>query len=269
MQELKQQVHDFWDAMSCGEVYMSGEEEAQQLAHQAKTRYVLEPYILDFARFGDAAQKDALEIGVGMGADHLELAKAHPKSLSGIDLTARAVEFTKKRLGYYGFNSNIKVSDAENLPFEDNSFDFVYSWGVLHHTPNTPKAILEVYRVLRPGGVARIMIYHKYAIVGYMLWVRYALLSGRLSRSLNDIYSEHLESPGTKAYTVAEARTMFTKFSKVDMRVQLSFGDLLEGEVGQKHSTGLVKLAKSVWPRWLIRSVFANHGLGLLIEARK
>lgn len=63
----------------------------------------------------------------------------------------------------------------------------------------------EVHRVLRPGGSARIMIYHKYSPVGYMLWLRYGVLQGRPFRSLSDIYCHHLESRGAKAFTIDEA----------------------------------------------------------------
>jgi ubiquinone/menaquinone biosynthesis C-methylase UbiE len=116
---------------------------------------------------------DVLEVGVGMGADHLEWARHMPRSLSGIDLTERAIAHTATRLALYGLRSDLRVADAEKLPFRDASFDLVYSWGVLHHSPDTPRAVREVLRVLRPGGLARVMIYHAHSMVGYMLWLRY------------------------------------------------------------------------------------------------
>ena len=62
---------------------------------------------------------------------------------------------------------------------------------------------------------------------------------------------------------------MFKKFSQVNIRTQLSFGDLLQGAVGQRHGGILLAAAKKLWPRWLLKRLFKNHGLGLLIEARK
>jgi ubiquinone/menaquinone biosynthesis C-methylase UbiE len=161
------------------------------------------------------------------------------------------------------------VADAEDLPFFDNSFDLVYSWGVLHHSPNTPQTIREVFRVLRPGGVARIMIYHKYSIVGYMLWVRYGLFIGCPFRQLHDIYANHLESPGTKAYSMKEAKEMFAQFGRIDIEIKLSFGDLLMGAVGQRHRGILLSSAKKLWPRKIIKTLFRKHGSMLLIEATK
>ena len=267
--DLKAEVARFWDASSCGEVYATGASPAASYDAQARTRYTLEPYLHEFAHFDDARGQDVLEIGVGMGADHVELARAAPRSLHGVDLTPRAIEHTRQRLAILALASELRVADAEQLPFPDASFDRVYSWGVLHHSPDTPRAVEEVRRVLRPGGVARIMIYHRRALTGYMLWLRYALLAGRPGRSLDEVYWHHLESPGTKAYSVAEARRMFARFAEVRCRVQLSFGDLLLGEAGQRHHGALLWLARKLWPRPLIRRFLPDHGLFLLVEARR
>jgi ubiquinone/menaquinone biosynthesis C-methylase UbiE len=266
---LKDDVRDFWDSKCCGEIYASGDSERNFYDSQSRRRYELEPYIFEFARFSDAAGKDVLEIGVGMGADHAQLAAAKPKSLIGIDLTPRAAMHTQRRLELLGLHSDVQTADAENLPFADSSFDLVYSWGVLHHSPNTRKAIAEVYRVLRPDGKARLMIYHKYSLVGYMLWVRYALLAGRPFRSLEYIYAHHLESPGTKAFSVSEAKQMCKQFKSCKISRWLGFGDLLQGEVGQRHKGFLLSTAKALWPRWLIKRLFPHSGLGMFIEVVK
>jgi SAM-dependent methyltransferase len=269
MPDLKESVREFWNAKSCGEVYAEGDSPAEKLAQQARERYILEPYIAAFAGFSHGAGKDVLEIGVGMGADHLEWAKSSPRSLTGIDLTDRAIQFTQERLGFFGLQSDLHAADAENLPFPDNSFDIVYSYGVLHHSPDTAQAIREVHRVLRPGGSARIMIYHSRSIVGYVLWLRYGLLAGKPFRSLTEIYANHLESPGTKAFSISQAREMFSSFRSVQIGIQLGPGDLLEGAVGQRHRGWLLTVARALWPRWIIRRALKHHGLGMLITANK
>jgi SAM-dependent methyltransferase len=267
--EEKEKVRAFWDEASCGEVYASGIEMRDRLAVQARARYELEPFIFDFARFPDGTGKDVLEIGTGMGADHLEWAKSHPRSLRGIDLTERAVNFTRERLSACGFNSDVRVGDAEHLPFGDESFDIVYSWGVLHHSPDTATAVREVSRVLRPKGKALVMIYHRASLVGLMLWIRYALLRLRPFKTLDDIYAEYLESPGTKAYSVTEARQLFAGFSTVRTSVRLSPGDTLDGASGQRHTGAGIELARRVWPRAVIKRFFGGLGLFLLVEAVK
>lgn len=268
MADLKQEVRDFWNEASCGErLLLDGLDMPGYLA-QMEERYSLEPYIEDFAAFDRARDLDVLEIGVGLGADHQRFAQAGAR-LTGIDLTDRAIEHTRRRFDLFGLKSDLRIGDAEALPFAEAAFDCVYSWGVLHHSPNTPVAINEVWRVLRPGGVASIMIYHTHALVGYMLWLRYALLAGRPWRSLADIYASHLESPGTKAYTVGEARELFQRFGEVRITTVLTHGDLLESGAGQRHRGWQLSLAKRLWPRRFLRWALPGHGLFMLIEAKK
>jgi ubiquinone/menaquinone biosynthesis C-methylase UbiE len=265
----KDAVRDFWEKAPCGEVYAIGDSLQDRLESHARSRYELESGLAPFARFADGKGKDVLEIGVGMGADHVEWAKADPASLTGVDLTSRAIEYTRARLDCYGLSSRLLVADAENLPFEDSRFDIVYSWGVLHHTPDTRRAVSEVLRVLRAGGVARVLIYHKHSLVGYMLYLRYGLLAGHPRTSLEQIYTNYVESPGTKAYTVAEARSLFSVFSHVSTRTELGLGDLLIGAAGQRHGGALLMTARALWPRWLVRRTCSRLGLGLLVEAIK
>ncbi len=264
----KKEVSDFWNDASCGEdLYLPGSDIAGYAA-QAQARYALEPYIEDFARFKDARGARVLEIGVGLGADHQKFAEAGA-ALWGIDLTERAVEHTRQRLAALRLSSRLAIGDAENLDFMDRSFDRVYSWGVLHHSPDTPKAIAEVWRVLEYGGTASIMIYHKWSMLGFMLWVRYALLRLRPWMTLAEIYARYLESPGTKAYSVAEARSLFGAFSMVRIQTVLTHADLLEAGAGQRHRGGILTLARKIYPRQLIRWTLPRAGLFMLVEARK
>jgi ubiquinone/menaquinone biosynthesis C-methylase UbiE len=75
--------------------------------------------------------------------------------------TEAAVELARKRFELFDLPGKLQTADAENLDFADESFDLVYSHGVLHHTPETAKAVKEVHRVLRPGGHAVVMLYHR------------------------------------------------------------------------------------------------------------
>jgi SAM-dependent methyltransferase len=264
----KELVRDFWESGSCGEhLYLPRTDRAGYRA-QAEERYRLEPYIARLAKFGESQGKRVLEIGVGLGADHQRFAE-HGAILEGIDLTERAIAHTRVRLDAFSLTSRLQVADAEALPFADNQFEVVYSWGVLHHSPDTPKAFREVLRVLEPGGEARIMIYHTLSMVGVMLWIRYSLLRGRPWRSLRSVYAEHLESPGTKAYTVTEARALLDGFEDVRIEIELTHGDLLESQAGQRHKGPMLSLARKVWPRRIIRKLLPNAGLFMLISARK
>ena len=264
----KKDVHDFWNESSCGEdLFMSTYDRENYLAQSLK-RYDLEPYIIDFADFESTRDKNILEIGVGLGADHQRFIESGAIT-TGIDLTSRAIENTGNRLKLFKLESSLSVCDAENLNFNDCSFEEVYSWGVIHHSPDTQKAVNEIYRVLVTGGIAKIMIYNKWSIVGLMLWVRYALMKFKPFLSLEIIYSKYLESPGTKAYTKDEAKKLFAKFSKVTIETVLTHSDLLTSDAGQRHEGALLNIVRKIWPRFLIKMLFPEAGLFMLIKAVK
>jgi len=269
MDNLKNEVHDFWSKASCGEdLYLKGESEKQMYINQTNERYKLEPEILRFANFDIGKNKKVLEIGVGLGSDHQRWAESGAE-LYGCDLTQRAVSHTENRLKIFGLKSNLMVGDAENLKYPENYFDIVYSWGVIHHSPNTEKAVNEIRRVLKPNGIAKIMIYHTYSVVGFMLWVRYALLKFRPFYGLKNIYNNYLESPGTKAYSYNDARTLFKEFKILSIESPLSHGDLLSKGVGQRHSGFILQIAKRIFPRKLIKLLFPQNGLYLMLKLQK
>lgn len=264
----KRQVKNFWESASCGESLYLPADQQDAYDRQAEMRYSLEPYIRPFAEFDRYAGKSVLEIGVGLGADHEQFARggAH---LHGVDLTERAIRHVQSRFDAKRLNTSLTSMDAEQLSFDDDTFDLVYSWGVLHHTPDTPRAIDQVYRVLKPGGEAKIMIYHKWSMIGLMLWLRYGLMQGRPFIAWSELYDKHLESPGTKAYTVDEAKRLFRSFRAVEIETVLTHGDLLTSDAGQRHRGMALAIAKRIWPRWLIRLLAPRAGLFMLIRAVK
>lgn len=131
--------------------------------------------------FDSLPMKNVLEIGVGSGS-HAQLLAAHAKSFVGIDLTEYAVRSTSERMRVFGLSGTIMQMDAEQLQFPDNSFDLIWTWGVIHHSANTRKVLEEMHRVLRPGGEALVMVYHRtfweYYVQGAML----AALSGQIAK---------------------------------------------------------------------------------------
>ena len=264
----KDAVRDFWNDAACGEKLLLSSFDIEGFRAQAAERYRLEPYIVPFADFAGATGRDVLEIGLGLGADHERFAQSGA-NLHGVDLTPRAVEITRHRLEMQGLASDLRVGDAEALPFAEGSFDLVYSWGVIHHSPDTAQAAREILRVLKPGGSFRVMVYHAWSLVGLMLWLRYGLARGKPFTSMAEIYSTWLESPGTKAYTCREAGQLFAGASDVETRVELTHGDLLESGAGQRHEGRMLAFARRVWPRWLLRRVARQFGLFLLVSGTK
>lgn len=266
--DTKAAVRDFWNEAACGEKLLLPALDTEGFAAQAQERYRLEPYIIPFADFANARGLKVLEIGVGLGADHEAYARAGA-NLYGIDLTPRSIEIVRTRLALQSLQSDLRVGDAESLPFDDDSFDLVYSWGVIHHTPDTAAAAREILRVLKPGGRFRVMIYHKWSLVGAMLWLRYGLARGRPLMSLAEVYANYLESPGTKALTQREARELFRGATSVTTKIELTHGDLLESGAGQRHAGPVLAIARRLWPRWFLRRACRHFGLFLLISGTK
>jgi len=183
------------------------------------------PRLMEFQEFRDAR---LLEVGCGMGTDLLQFARGGARCV-GIDLTPRSIEITRHRFRLYGAEGDFMISDGEHLPFHDASFDVVYSNGVLHHTPDTAGAIREIHRVLRPGGVAKVMLYHRNSL---NYWGEVVLRHGVLGaeflrgRSTQEImsrvieYSEHGGRPLVKVYSRREARELFKLFKDVRVNVE-------------------------------------------------
>lgn len=121
------------------------------------------PQKLPFDRiipFAKIAGKDVLEIGVGQGT-HAQLIAPRCRSYTGIDLTGHAVAMTSKRLALFGIPGRVLQMDAEEMKFPDNSFDYIWSWGVIHHSADTRRVLTEMRRVLRTGGSATVMVYYR------------------------------------------------------------------------------------------------------------
>ena len=215
--------------------------------------------------FASARGLRVLEIGVGMGADYEQWLKAGALA-SGVDLSAVSLERTRRRCELAGFVPDLQLADAENLPFAPNSFDIVYSYGVMHHSPDTAKCLREAWRVLKPGGEARIMLYHHLSLTGIMLWLRFGLWRGQ---SIRQCVYENLESPGTKTFTRSEVFELMRDFENVSIDQVFSPGDLLLHQPSARFSGRFYQMLWKVFPRAILRRVARPWGLFLLVRGNK
>jgi len=256
------EVREFWNSDPCGTRYLA---DPQGFEEHMRTRYSLEPHIPKFAQFAGARGLKVLEVGVGMGADYLEWLKAGAHAI-GVDLSPASLDLARRRCQLAGYRPDLRIADAEHLPFPDGSFDIVYSYGVMHHSPDTALCVKEACRVLKPGGRARIMLYHHPSLTGTMLWLRYGLLRGK---SLRRAVYDHLESPGTKTFTRAEVRSMMGGFDDIQMQQVFSPGDLLLHRPSPRFQSQIYRMAGGLYPRSLARQFGRKWALFLLISARK
>lgn len=254
-ENLKERVRAFWQAHPCGTKFADAEPGSAKFYELVEAhRYTREWHIPAAANFAGANGLKVLEIGCGLGTDGAQFAAAGAE-YTGVDLTEAAVELARQRFAISGLKGSFQIADAENLEFDSDAFDLVYSHGVLHHTPDTRRAVNEVWRVLRPGGRAVIMLYHRDS---YNYRVNISLLrraGARLLKSESGIRLVHrltgepLESlrehasllkhgeenylkpdeflsqntdgagnPLARVYSREEARELFKKFSRVELR---------------------------------------------------
>ncbi len=221
-------VRGYWEDGACGTdadiVGTTANQSREWFERIEQHRYTVEPYIHSVAQFTLYHGKKVLEVGVGAGTDHLQWARAGAQCF-GVDLTDEAIETTTAHLALHGFESNLQRVDAETLPFEDDTFDVVYSWGVIHHSDAPERIISEIHRVLKPGGRFIGMMYGRYSLATLRVWTKNALLKGKPWRSFSDVLYHHVESLGTKAYTVRELAKMFSKFRTVSARKIITYYD--------------------------------------------
>jgi 2-polyprenyl-3-methyl-5-hydroxy-6-metoxy-1,4-benzoquinol methylase len=156
--------------------------------------------------------KRALEIGCGAGSISAELAK-HGALVTAIDLASHAIALTRRRFELFGLSGDIRQMDAEHLDFADETFDFVWSWGVIHHSANTENRIGEIHRVLKNGGEARVMVYHRHSINFWAgLILIHGLLFGELFRySVQELCNKYSDGFIAKYYTSTQMKAMFQK----------------------------------------------------------
>jgi len=253
-EELKDRVRAFWQAHPCGTKFTDTEMGTREFFASLEThRYTKEWHIPIAADFAGARGLKVLEIGCGMGTDGAQFAKAGA-DYTGIDLTEAAIELARKRFALSHLNGEFRVSDAENLDFADESFDLIYSHGVLHHTPDIEAAVREIHRVLKPGGRAIVMLYHR-GSYNYRVGIRVLRRAGagllrseggikivhRLTGEPIDSLREHAASlssangnfsgaellnqstdgagnPLARVYSRGEARKLFKDFREVELR---------------------------------------------------
>jgi SAM-dependent methyltransferase len=251
-EELKERVRIFWQAHPCGTKFSDAEIGTPEFFERVEAhRYEKEWHIPAAADFANTRGLRVLEIGCGMGTDGAQFAKAGA-IYTGIDLTDAAVELARKRFQVSGLKGEFRVADAERLDFPEASFDLVYSHGVLHHTPDIEAAVREIHRVLKPGGRAMVMLYHR-GSYNYRVGIRVLRRAGAglltseagiklinlLTREPIDSLREHAQlakngnssaddflsqstdgagNPLARVYSRREARELFKDFSAVELR---------------------------------------------------
>jgi ubiquinone/menaquinone biosynthesis C-methylase UbiE len=157
------------------------------------------PQLVDFAAYRG---RTLLEVGCGIGTDLVRFAQ-NGALVTGVDLSSTAIELAQRNFAQRGVTAvDLRVANAEALPFDDASFDVVYGHGVVQYTADAPSLIRECHRVLKPGGEAIFMVYNRIS------WLN------ALSK-LMKVQLEHEDAPVLKKYSIAEFRQLLSPFAAV------------------------------------------------------
>ena len=252
-------------------------------------RYRLEPAIREFAAFAETAGERVLEAGCGIATDGLQFARAGA-DYTGVDFSPTALELARRRFAQDGRRADFFASSITDLPFPDESFDLVYSNGVIHHMPEAEAAVAEFHRVLRPGGRAVVMVYHRNSLNYFwnIMVLRRTLLALLMVPGASDVVakltgekrevldghrallrehglryvtdpqlflSNNTDGPGnplSKVHTAHGARRLFARFSRVDTAVRfLNLRIYPGGERLQRTALGCRLERRIGWHLWI------------------
>lgn len=195
-----------------------------------ESRYIREPQITRIMERCIPWGARLLEIGCGQGLDLVRLC-GRSGDVTAIDCSDQTISRARRLVDHFGISARLEIGNAERLRFEDGAFDAVYSYGVMHHTARTQDCIDEAYRVLRPGGVAVIMLYRFWSPIhlatALLRWFGkpfrrrlvafFSTWRFRQSRFFGNAPAEIFGAPVTKGYSARQLRMMFRRFSSVKL----------------------------------------------------
>lgn len=218
-------VKEYWEKA----IPMSFGPEKWSYEQKRKFRYKLQDYMHKAFKFQEFSGKKVLEVGCGSGIDAIEFARAGAL-VTATDITDNAIELTKSLANEAGVKVKVIKAPADKVPSKDNSFDCVYSYGVLHHIYWVDDALKEMYRVLKPKGTIMAMLYHRDSLLyAYSILYWHGLRADEpiaMPHWRDDLlsrYSERIEGcPYTKVYTKSEAKELFERFFK-DIEVSVYY----------------------------------------------
>jgi 2-polyprenyl-3-methyl-5-hydroxy-6-metoxy-1,4-benzoquinol methylase len=205
-----------------------------------------------------------LEIGCGMGL-HTQTMAAAGADVTAIDLTSTAIDATTRRLSMKGLQARVLQCDAEELPFEDGSFDFVWSWGVIHHSSRTARIVREIARVLTEEGECRVMVYNREGMSAQISFIRdYILKAGFLHRTFEETLYRSTDGFSARFYVREQFEDLFRAF----------FKDVTSEVCGQESDaiplpSPLRRWALAVIPETYLRKAQARRGAFIFLKATR
>lgn len=268
MSDLVKEVQEYWNRRPCNIKHSTKDIGTKEYFDEVeKRKYFVEFHIPEFAQFEKWKDKKVLEIGCGIGTDSINFSRAGAK-LTAVELSEKSLEICKKRFEVYGLAANFHLCNAENLsslvPVEP--YDLIYSFGVIHHTPNPEKVFEEIKKYCHKETEIRIMLYAKYSWKVLWIILKYGKGAFWKAKELVRQYSEAQENcPVTYCYSFKEVRKLMKDFEIIEIKKDHIFPYIIEKYKNYEY--------KWVWyfrwmPKWLFRWLEKRLGWHILIVAK-
>ena len=208
-------VKDFWEDHVNNEYYTDAARASDEYFREIEERrYTTHYHLAELFQSLAGSTGTLLEVGCGIGVDSVQLAKCG-FDVTAVDLTENALEVARENAKRAGVNIDFRLGNAEGLDFPADTFDAVYSFGVLHHTPDIEKAVSEVHRVLKPGGTAYVMLYARDSVVNAVH------KTFRLPYESPRDHKDHC--PVVYTYSRSGVKALFKDFSNVKVHTDYPF----------------------------------------------
>jgi ubiquinone/menaquinone biosynthesis C-methylase UbiE len=260
-EDARREAAKQWNTRACGELEGS-KESLEYFARVEADRYTQQPWQKAYFRYPEFAGKKVLEIGIGQGSDLLQFARAGAVC-HGVDITDNHIRLTTKNFELNGIPVDIRKSDATRLPFADETFDCVYSFGVIHHIPEADRVLAEVRRVLKPGGTLMIALYYKWSAFHLFSKIfAHGIMRGWLiTKGYNGVLATIEEGADGR-----KIKPYVRLYSKRDMAQLVSSFTVSDLSVHQLHANHFSKFFRWMVPAFLVRKL--DHHLGWYVACK-
>jgi 2-polyprenyl-3-methyl-5-hydroxy-6-metoxy-1,4-benzoquinol methylase len=264
-------VERYWDARPCNIRHSTKPVGSKEYFDEVEARkYLVEPHIPAFADFDRWSGKRVLEVGCGIGTDSINFARAGAQ-LTAVELSSESLRIAEQRADVMGVADRIRFvqANAEELTsaLDEEPFDLVYSFGVIHHTPRPERALAEMRALTAPAGTLKLMVYHRRS--WKVFWIVAAQGHGRFWKT-DQLVAEHSEAqtgcPVTYSYTRHEGRQLVERsgFRVQDLHVDHVFPYRIRDYVQYRY----VREPYFRWmPEPLFRTFERRFGWHLLVTA--
>jgi SAM-dependent methyltransferase len=259
-------VKNYWDSRPCNVKHSQSRKGTKKYFDEVENKkYFVEPHIPEFAEFEKWKGKRVLEIGCGIGTDSINFVK-NGVELTAIELSEESLSLCKKRFNLNKLQSDLFLGDAENLSniIPITKYDLIYSFGVIHHTPNPENVINQIKKYMDKNTEVRIMLYSKYSWKSFEFFLRYGYKFRFNFKKTIQYYAEaQLDCPIAFVYSKKEVKNLLKDFDILEIKKDHIFPYIIEDYINHEYNKRYIF---KILPQPIFRFLEKTLGWHLLIK---